>query len=172
MRLLALHVLTDLLSKYGLNSRNRVWQECVECDMTPGTMICPWPSIPATLHPWISRQYHSGAIIPLSIYVASPSNVTCSCFPCVMQCTHCTVLHCTVLHCTVLYCNVHTNSRGVLHNTRLHLALVHSWGVDVSPKFDPNWIIQTWCPTFPTDRLYSQSNYFPGPIPLDPMFQE
>ena len=24
--------LVYLLSKYGLNSRNRVWQECVECD--------------------------------------------------------------------------------------------------------------------------------------------
>ena len=134
------------------------------------------PCLAGMCRVWHDSRYHdlSLAIYPPHSIRGYPDNITlgnypseCLCrlsierhllvFP--LQCTHCTVLHCTVLHCTVLYCNVHTNSGGV--NTRLHLALVHSWGADVSPKFDPNWIVQTWCPTFPHWQTVFAVKLFP-----------
>ena len=136
--------------------------------MTPGTMTCPWPSI---------RHTPSVDIRTISLWGNYPSEYLCRLsierhllvFP--LQCTHCTVLHCTVLHCTVLYCNVHTNSGGV--NTRLHLASVHSSGVDVSPKFWPELNHTNSMSHIPslTDCIRSQIISQAQSL-LDPMFQE
>ena len=156
-----------LLSKYGLNSRNRLAGMC---------------------RVWHDSRYHdlSLAIYPPHSIRGYPDNITLGNYPSEylcrlsierhllvfpLQCTHCTVLHCTVLHCTVLYCNVHTNSGGV--NTRLHLALVHSWGADVSPKFWPELNHTNLMSHIPplTDCIRSQIISQAQSL-LDPMFQE